>query len=164
MGHPHHHPSCQGTHALVPKAMETPQTSLSRSNPSVMLGQRRSPLPSCGEIRTVEDLGASNSPYFTTTHEWSGQFQRRNRHLTHRMPRKGLIYYDELDGPDHTRLFLKIDNPSTCGLYFTMFFMVEGAVVNVVDRPILWHTVHSGSYLKTEDLLIHGCERKYQIE
>lgn len=50
------------------------------------------------------------------------------------------------------------------GLYFTMFFMVEGAVVNVVDRPILWHTVHSGSYLKTEDLLIHGCERKYQIE
>lgn len=90
---------------LVPKAMEAPQTSLSRSNPSTMLGQRRTPLPSCGEIQTVEDLGASNSPYFTATHEWSGQFQRRNWHLTHRMPRKGLIYYDELDGPDHTRLF-----------------------------------------------------------
>lgn len=89
MGHPHHHPSCKSTHALVPKAMETPQTSLSRSNPSAMLGQYRSPLPSCGEIRTVEDLGASNSPYFTATHEWGGQFQHGNWHLTHCMPRKG---------------------------------------------------------------------------
>lgn len=69
--------------------METPQTSLSRSNPSAMLGQRRTPLPSCGEIRTVEDLGASNSPYFTATHEWGGQFQHGNWHLTHCMPRKG---------------------------------------------------------------------------
>jgi len=72
-----------------------------------MLGQYRSPLPSCGEIRTVEDLGAFNSPYFTATHEWSGQFQRRNWHLTHRMPRKGLIYYDELDEADHIHLFQK---------------------------------------------------------
>lgn len=29
--------------------------------------------------------------------------------------------------------------------------MVEGAVVKVVDEPILWRTVHSGSYSKTED-------------
>ena len=92
---------------LVPKAMEAPQTSLSRSNPSTMLGQRRSLLPSCGEIRTVEDLGASNSPDFTATHEWTGQFQHGNWHLTRRMPRKWPIYYDELDEADHTHLFQK---------------------------------------------------------
>ena len=107
MGHPHHDSLHRGTHVLVPKAMEAPQTSLSRSNPSAMLGQRRSPLPSCGEIRTVEDLGASNSPDFTATHEWGGQFQHGSWHLTHRMPRKRPIYYDELDEVDHTHLFKK---------------------------------------------------------
>lgn len=38
--------------------------------------------------------------------------------------------------------------------------MVEGAVVKVVDGPILWCTAHPSPNSKTEDPLIHGCERK----
>lgn len=49
----------------------------------------------------------SNSPYFTATHEWGGQFQHGNWYLTHCMPRKRPIYYDELDEADHTHLFQK---------------------------------------------------------
>ena len=48
------------------------------------------------------------SVYPTAAIDWFlGQFQHGNWHLTHCMPRKRPIYYDELDEADHTYLFRK---------------------------------------------------------
>lgn len=60
--------------------------------------------------------------------------------------------------------FSKIDRPSTCGFIFRFPGMVEGIQLNVVDRPVLWHTTHSSPISKAKESLSSTPANENQIE
>ena len=58
--------------------------------------------------------------------------------------------------------FFENDKLSTCGFIFHLSGMVKGFQLNVVDRPILWHTTYLKSAAKAEVPLIHAGPHDYQ--
>ena len=48
--------------------------------------------------------------------------------------------------------------------YFSFPGMVEGIQLNVVDRPILWHTAHSSPISKAKESLSSTLASENQIE